>query len=100
MQMIRQVVYGDQLLPLGGDDAREVFLQFVIMFRRDEALPALDGKHDVEVDLRVGVGHLQKMPLLTELENLFCSWCWNYAHDRQWIKTGRAGSPLPAERVE
>jgi len=71
MQMIRQVVYGDQLLPLGGDDAREVFLQFVIMFRRDEALPALDGKHDVEVDLRVGVGHLQKMPLLTELENLF-----------------------------
>jgi hypothetical protein len=41
----------------------------------------------------------QKMPLLTELENLFCSWCWNYAHDRQWIKTGRAGSPLPAERV-
>jgi hypothetical protein len=42
------------------------------VFRLDKALPAFDGKHDVNVDLRVGIGHARKMTLLTELENLFC----------------------------
>ena len=72
MQVIRHVVYRNQLLLLRGNDARDIFLKLVIMFRLDEALPAFDGKHDVNVDLRVGIGHARKMTLLTELENLFC----------------------------
>src|ERR1019366_6671584 len=43
------------------------------MLRLDEALPAFDGEHNMEINLRVGVGHAPKMPLLTELENLFYS---------------------------
>jgi hypothetical protein len=41
------------------------------MFRFDEILPALDGEHDVNIYLRVGVRHARKMPLLTELGNTF-----------------------------
>jgi hypothetical protein len=72
MQVIRQVVYCNQLLLLRGDDACDLFLKLVVVFRLDKALPAFDGKHDVNVDLRVGIGHARKMTLLTELENLFC----------------------------
>jgi hypothetical protein len=43
------------------------------VFRLDEVLPAFDGKHDMEIDLRVGVGHVRKMPLLTELGNSLSS---------------------------
>ncbi len=41
------------------------------MFGMDKALPPLDGEHDLNIDLGVGVRHGRKMPLLTELENLF-----------------------------
>jgi len=34
-------------------------------------LPAFNGKYDMDVDLRVGVGHGRKMPLLTELKIFF-----------------------------
>ena len=71
VQMVRHVVYGDQLLFLTGDDAGDVFLQFVVMLRFYEALPTFDGKHYMDVDLRLGIGHAPKMPLLRELENLF-----------------------------
>jgi hypothetical protein len=70
--MIRHIIYGDQFLFPAGNDASNVFLQLVVLFRLDEALPAFNGEHDVDVNLRVGVGHVPKMPLLTELENLFC----------------------------
>ena len=69
--MIRQIIDRNQLLVLTGNDASDVFLQFVVVFRRDEILPTFDGEHDVDINLRVGVGHAPKMPLLTELENLF-----------------------------
>jgi hypothetical protein len=36
--------------------------------RRDEALSAFDGEHNMEVDLRVGVGHAGTMPPLTGFE--------------------------------
>jgi hypothetical protein len=52
-------------------DAGDVLLEFVIVFRPDEILPALDGEHDIDVNLRVGIGHARKMPLLTELEIFF-----------------------------
>jgi len=69
--MLLHVVYCNQLLRLGGNDARDVFLQLVIVFRPDDVLPALNRKNNVYIDLGIGVGHDPKMPLLTELENLF-----------------------------
>jgi hypothetical protein len=42
MQVIRQVVYCNQLLLLRGDDACDVFLKLVVVFRLDKALPAFD----------------------------------------------------------
>jgi hypothetical protein len=69
--MIRHIVDGDQFLLLTGNNAGDVFLEFIVVFRRDKILPAFDREHDVDVNLRVSVGHAPKMPLLTELENLF-----------------------------
>ena len=71
MQVVRHVVDGNQFLVLTGDNAGDVFLKFVVMFGFDEVLSAFDGEHDMDVDLRVSVGHVRKMPLLTELRNLF-----------------------------
>jgi hypothetical protein len=34
-------------------------------------LPAFDGEHHVDVNLRAGVGHEPKLSLPMELENLF-----------------------------
>jgi hypothetical protein len=69
--MIGHVVYGYQFLLLTGDDAGDVFLKFVVIFGFNEILSAFDGEHDMDVNLRVGVGHTRKMSLLTELGNLF-----------------------------
>ena len=55
--MIRQVVNGDQLLLLAGDDAIHVLLQFVFELGTNQILPPLHGKNDVNINLRVGVGH-------------------------------------------
>lgn len=71
MQMIGHIVDGNQFLFLRRNNAGDVFLQFVVVLRRDEILPAFDGEHDVNINLRVGICHAQKMPLLAELENLF-----------------------------
>ena len=72
MNVIRQVVYGDEFSLLTGDDAGNVFLQFVVVLRQNEILSAFNGKHDVELDLGVGLGQVRKIPLLMELESLFC----------------------------
>jgi hypothetical protein len=71
--MIRHIVDGNHFLFLTGNDACDVFLQLVVVFRLDEALPAFNSEHDMDINLRVGVGHAPKMPLLTELENIFVS---------------------------
>ena len=55
---------------LGGHDAGDVFLQLVVVFLIDQALATFDCKHDLDIDLGISVGHVQMMPLLTELENL------------------------------
>src|SRR5579863_8999010 len=71
MQMVWHIVYGDQFLILGGDNSGYILLQFFIMLRLDQTLPALHGEYHMDVYLAVGIGHPQTMPLLTELENLF-----------------------------
>ena len=74
MQMVPHIIDGDQFLFLAGDDAGDVFLQFVVVFGHDEILPAFDGEHDVKVNLRVGVCHARNMSLRTELGNSFLFW--------------------------
>jgi hypothetical protein len=69
--MIRHIVDGYQFLSLTGDNAGNIFLQFIVMFGFDEVLSPFNGEHNVDINLRIGVGHGWKMPLLTELENLF-----------------------------
>jgi hypothetical protein len=54
---------------------------------RKDLLPALHGKYDVDVDLRIGVCHPQKMSLLAELGNLFSPMYYKYA------APGGAGKP-------
>lgn len=96
--MIRHIVNHNQLLLLRGDDASDVFLKLVVVFRLDEALPTFDGEHNVDIDLRVGIGHAPKMPLLTELENLFCPGSTKMSHlrccKRQCVKRFE-NVPLP-----
>ena len=69
--MVRHVVNGDHFLFLTGDNAGDVFLKLVVVRGSDEVLPALNSEYDLDINLRVGVCHARKMPLLAELENLF-----------------------------
>ena len=48
MHMVRHIVSGDHFLFFSRDDASDEFLQFIVVFRLDEILPALDGKDDVD----------------------------------------------------
>jgi hypothetical protein len=69
VKMIRHVVDGDKLLTPSGDDAGEVFLQFIIVFSPDQVLPALYSENNMDVNLCVGVGH--DMPLRWSLSQFF-----------------------------
>jgi len=55
-----------------------LFVSLVLLFAASALAETAPIKLDVDVDLRVGIGHEPKMPLLTELENLFCSGFYNY----------------------
>jgi hypothetical protein len=46
-------------------------LQFIIIFRFDEVLPAFDGKYDMNANSRAVVWRAQKMPPLKGLGNFF-----------------------------
>jgi hypothetical protein len=59
------------------------FLQFIVMLRRNQVLPSFHGKHDMDVYLGVGVGHVRNMSLLTELGNLYCSSSTNMSRLRR-----------------
>jgi hypothetical protein len=71
MQVAGQVIDGNQFVFLIRHDARDVFLQFVVMLGSDEILAAFNGEYDMDINLRIGIGHAQKMPPLAGLGNLF-----------------------------
>ena len=73
MQVVPQIIDCYQFVFLAGNDTADIFLKFIIVFGFDEISPSFDCEHDMDVNLRVGIGHLQKMPLLTELGNIFQS---------------------------
>ena len=88
--MVRHVVYGDQLILPGGDNASDVLLEFIVIFWIDQRLPAFDCEDDVDVNLGVGVGHGKKVPLLTELGNSI--WLMVLQRYRPWPGLG---IPMP-----
>ena len=65
VKMIRHIVDGEQLLALSRDDAGHVLLQLIVVLALNQVLSALNSKNDMDVNLRVGVGH--DMPLLRSL---------------------------------
>jgi hypothetical protein len=75
--MVGHVVYGNQFVLLGGNNPGDKFAQFLTVFGPDQILSPLNGKYDMDINLRVGIGHAQKMPLLTELGNLFSGFTTN-----------------------
>src|SRR6266540_1979265 len=67
VNVVGHVINCNELLSLPRNNARDVFLELVVVLRANEILSAFDGEDDMDIDLRVGVGHARKMPLLTEL---------------------------------
>ena len=69
--MIGHVVNGNQFVPLLGNNAGEVFLQLVVVFGRNEVLPAFNRKNDMDINLCVRVCHAPNMSLPWSLGNVF-----------------------------
>jgi hypothetical protein len=40
------------------DQSANKFVQFLLVFSRDKALPSCNGKDKLQIDLGVGVGHM------------------------------------------
>ena len=55
--MVGHAINGQQFVALAGDDARNVFLKFLFPVGTDQILAALNGKHHLDVNLGVGIGH-------------------------------------------
>ena len=69
--MVGHIVNCYQFLTAFGNDASDIFLQFIIMIMPDEVLPAFNSEDYMNINLRVGIGHIQKMRPATKLGNLF-----------------------------
>jgi len=78
MQMIRHIVYGDQFLPLTGNDTGNVLLEFVVVLGFDETLPPFNRENNVDIDLRVGICHGCSNVAPTELGVIFESEIYKY----------------------
>jgi hypothetical protein len=57
VRVVRHAMHRQQLLFLAGDDAGDVFMEFLLPLRPDEVLPSFDRKDHLDVDLALGVGH-------------------------------------------
>lgn len=67
--MIRHAINRDQFLFSLPDNSADVFLQFLFALESNHTGACGHRENDVNVDLRVGVGHSEGgyVPLLTEL---------------------------------
>ena len=59
MEMIRHAADRDQFLVLLADDSGDVLVDLHFVIRLNQALSSLDGENNLNVDLRVGVGHVE-----------------------------------------
>ena len=69
MGVIGHRIDRNQFLPFSCDNSGDVLLQIFAMLRANHARATRDGEDNVQINLRVGVGHLAKpyMTLLAEL---------------------------------
>ena len=69
MGVIGHTIDRNQFLPFSCDNSGDVLLQIFAMLRGNYACATRDGEDNVQINLRVGVGHLAKpyMTLLAEL---------------------------------
>ena len=72
---------GDSLPPVA---AADVFLQFVVVFRGDQILPAYNVKHYVNINLIVSICHRSNMPLLRSLSQFWVRVNTNIPPLRGW----------------
>lgn len=81
--MIGHIIDDDHFVILTGNNAGDVFLKFVVVFRFDEVLSSFDGEHDMDINLRVGVCHVEEdaapdgalksfFPVATKISRLRC----------------------------
>ena len=60
MNVVRHAPDGEQFLLSTLQNAGDVFVEFFKVFLGKEVVTTLDGKNDVDVDLRIGVRHNEK----------------------------------------
>src|SRR5438874_7210032 len=69
MRVIRHAIDRNKFLTLACDDSGDVFLQLFAAGRTDNAGASRNGKHHVEINLRVGIRHF-----LHTAPNGACRW--------------------------
>src|SRR5712691_8011827 len=57
MGVIRHAMNSQKFLFTVADDAGHIFVEFFLAVAADQTLAGFDGKNDLEIYLRVGVGH-------------------------------------------
>ena len=81
MCVIGYAVDLQHLLPLIGDNASDVLVHLFFESRLNQALPALHGKDDLEVNLRVGICH--------RCDSYLWSVLYEQRQQRQWVQRQR-----------
>ena len=96
--MIGHRIDRNQFLPFSCDNSGDVLLQLLASRRRNYACASGHREDNVQVDLRVGVGHFAdvNMSLLTEL--ITSTFCGSYKHVAPIALTNRVAgiSGLPS----
>jgi hypothetical protein len=57
MNVVSHTVDRDQFLALMANDSGDILVNLFFVFRANQALSALNGENDLDVNLRVGIGH-------------------------------------------
>ena len=55
--MVGHTVYCNQLVLIRLNNACDVFVQLIFPFRLNEGNPVLNCKYELQIDLRIGIGH-------------------------------------------
>jgi len=81
VRMVRHAMDGDELLALARDNAGNVLVKLFLAFRSNEVLPSLYRKHDLDVDLGVGVSPTSRIrPQKKFFGSPNPSNCWGILH--------------------
>src|SRR5205814_10499644 len=71
MDMVRHTEYGNQFLAAFGNNAGDVLVKRISVFRGDKILPAFDGEDDLNINLGICVCHFCTLRVFGSL-----LWSW------------------------